>query len=90
MSDNWGPYYPFDWSPGEENLFSDLLGNDPFYESDRYLQTLFHESMFNFDNHPRDREALFDTLTSYLEEVYGIDFWEDFDWEGYRELYDMQ
>lgn len=84
----WNEYeIPDDWSQTQEDIYDDLIGGDPIVGADDNLQFLFEE-IFDEDLKPWEREAVFDAIDEYLWDTYEIDFYQEFDWEAYREWYD--
>lgn len=77
-----------DWFHDEWELYDDLLGGEPEIMADNHLADLFDTALFDMNASPDDRADAYDELIDYLWDEYGIDFEEDFDWEGYREWYD--
>lgn len=80
---------PFDdLSGAEDALWLDAFAAnaDVFY--DPTAQALFHEAYFNPGGWESDQlAAIRDNLHDYLQEEYGIDFDEVFDWDAWREAY---
>ena len=83
-------YDAFDWSRTELDLFVDAVydGSEPEVLADMHLRELFDDALFDMDLSKQDRDDAYDELVDYLWNEYGIDFEENFDWEGYREWYD--
>jgi len=77
-----------DWSNIEFQLFNDAVGHSPDIFEDQWIQTLYDAALFDHDVSSSDRAAILNSLRDRLEEDYGIDFDDVFDWEGYREAYD--
>lgn len=73
-----------DWDDG----FAEFYDKVGFADNDRIAQQAFYAA-FHPDSgfsHSR-RDAFFEYLIDYAEDEYGIDFEEEFDWEGFREWY---
>lgn len=77
-----------DWSDIEFRLFDDLAGGDPRVYGDWVTENLYDTALFNFDISKSDRSAILHSLRDRLWDEYGIDFDDQFDWEGYRAAYD--
>lgn len=82
------------WSPEETALFNDALEsihNGPLAEqiaSDDWVGFLYHEAMWDFEIPADYRQGAYDAFVDYMEENYGIEWDEIYDWEAYREAYD--
>lgn len=81
---------PDHWSAEEKDLWDDFVDLDPELGRDDFAQIMFHESFFDLDMSPDQRDKFYAQLTEYLESGYDIDFRAEFDWEDYREWYAMQ
>lgn len=55
---------------------------------DEFAHQMFWEVMYNDELSHHDRMQMYDTLSDYLDEEYGIDFSEIWDWEDFRAWYD--
>lgn len=75
------------WSHSEENLYADLAGSHGGMLDDSFAQTLFDLGYFAPDLSYDERIIAQDYLNEWLENEYGLDFEESFDWEAYREAY---
>ena len=76
-------FIPENWSDVERQLW------EPFGDAvdDSMAQTPFNEGYFNPDLTTDERVAIREALDDYLQDVYGYDFSEIFDWEAWREAY---
>ena len=81
-------FVPEDWYGPEADLFDDLINGDPVLGDDHKLQLLYDLALFDSDIRPEERDAVYETLQEYLWEEYGIDFDDEFDWDGYRDWYE--
>lgn len=82
--------FPDVWDSTERELYDDLVLGEPEMIHDTHLQNLFDTALFDMGVDPAVREAALNDLDIYLFNEYGIDFDDEFDWEGYREWYDSQ
>ena len=70
----------------QEQLY-DIIGfGEP--PSDPYVHDLFYNYYYVDGISIHDRIELYDRLVERLNDVYGIDFDETFDWEDFRMWYD--
>lgn len=83
---------PFEeWSAPEQELWLDMVdksGHSELMQDDALLA--FYDIAFNTpkgDIAGDERAAIMDALYDYIEETYGFDFNEHFDWEAWREAY---
>lgn len=58
------------------------IRDDPFAEA------FYHEAMWNFDLPGDTRAEFYENFTNYMEDYYGVEWEEIFDWEDWREAYD--
>lgn len=66
-----------------EDVASRVAG-DPFAES------FYHEAMWNWDLAGDTRADMYENFVTYMEEYFGVE-WEDvFDWDDWRGAYDAQ
>lgn len=78
-----------EWSSRIEfRLFEDMAGHDPRMYSDTFVQNLYDAALFRHDVSTSDRADILNALRDYMEDEYGVDFDDVFDWEGFREAYD--
>ena len=85
-----------EWSQAETEIWEEALdqiaGFDPDVADriadDSWAQFMYHESMFDFQIPPDQREAIYNTFWEYMDSTYDIDWGEIVDWEAYREAYD--
>jgi hypothetical protein len=83
---------PFDLSAEfgqtEHYLWDDTFGD--FH--DPVAQALFHEAYFVRGSHfsPEELSAIRDNLSAYLQDEYGFDFDQYFDWDTWRDVYENQ
>lgn len=77
-----------DWSEIEFRLYDEMAGANPAVYNDRFAQALYDTALFNWDVSREDRAAVLHGLRDHLWNEYGIDFDDQFDWEGYRAAYD--
>lgn len=88
--------YPDEWDQFEVDSFENItsFGNTDedgtHARDDEYLQDLYDDAYFDPDISPDDRHDAREELDEYMWEVYGIDFQEFFDWDGWAEWYDSQ
>lgn len=85
------------WSEDETRLFDQALGNiaDEYGEAltariheDEWVGFLYHEAMWDFDLPGDMRGTAYEAFVQYMEDYFGVE-WEDvYDWEAYREAYD--
>jgi hypothetical protein len=83
----------FDWSSPEERLFDDALSRMPpdvaeQITNDGWLGVLHHEALWDFELAPDQREGVYAAFEDYVQQEYGIDWDDYYDWESYREAYD--
>lgn len=70
----------------QEFLYNQLGFKDD--ARDEFAHQMFWEVMYNDELSEHQRMELYDALSEYLDEEYGIDFSEVWDWEDFREWYD--
>jgi hypothetical protein len=83
---------PADWGRNEVALWRDATlhyqaGSEDIAH-DETAQALYDAALYTFSETHEDRAAILANLRQYIEEEYGIDWDDIFDWEGYREAYD--
>ena len=81
------------WSEEESELFQDainIIGGDlgEQIQNDDWVGFLYHEAMWDFDIPADYRQGAYDAFVEYMDDVYGVDWDEVYDWEAYREAYD--
>lgn len=75
-----------DWSDRQERLFEEMAhGTDVL--QDEMLQQVFHVAYYDFDVDHDTRVAAREWVIEYVEQVYGFEFDEFFDWDVWREMY---
>jgi hypothetical protein len=72
-----------DWSEHQSMLFDNATSGIGW--GDTYAETLFHEGFVNPDLIAPDRELFQETLVEYMEQEYGIDFYDLFDYDAWAE-----
>lgn len=83
-SDEWAE--GLGWSHRQESLFEDIAVNDALYDDPLFKQA-FDIGYFNQDVDKDYRAAARDFVETWLEEEYGVEFDEVFDWDAWRENY---
>jgi hypothetical protein len=81
------------WSEDEANLFADAIGNmgdeiGAQVAQDEWANFLYHEAMWDFDIPADYRAGAYDAFVEYMQDTYGVEWDEVYDWEAYREAYD--
>lgn len=73
-----------------EDQQSILYGQIGFGEpsGDPELHNLFYTYYYDDNISLRDRMAIYDELVGRIDELYGIDFGDVWDWEDFRAWYD--
>jgi hypothetical protein len=79
---------PDHWGPMEGALFDDMINHTDAILFDQELQSLYHEAMFNFHLTSDEIITAREQLDDYMQRTYGMDFWNEFDWQAYRTWYD--
>lgn len=81
---------PAGWSETEAKLYDDFVEADDRIGNDAFLQGLFDAALFEgiHGGGGPEHDFLMDSLREYLEDTYGIDFDDIFDWEAWREWYE--
>jgi hypothetical protein len=70
-------------------MFDQMAGYNDELFNDQWVRTLYDISLFDFGNVTKEDRALaINALRDYMEQEYGMDFDDVFDWEAYREAYD--
>lgn len=64
-----------------ENV-AEAVREDPFAEG------FYHEAMWNFDMAGDTRADMYENFVTYMEDMYGVEWEEIFDWDDWREAYD--
>lgn len=87
-----GPLDPFTvlpdhWGPMEGALYDGMINHSDLI-FDQELQALYHEAMFNYHLTADEIITAREQLDDYMTATYGMDFWNEFDWEAYRTWYD--
>lgn len=67
--------------PDDSDRINDILFQENAIEFDMHAQTLFTEAFFDGD------AQAYSELVVYMNEEYGIDFEEAFEWADFREWY---
>lgn len=86
MADSWS--VPAHWSELEEQLWHDIIDARPMISGDEKAEMLFHAGYFSDGLTPGEYDAVKDALSEYLQEEYGFEWDDYFDWEAWREWYD--
>lgn len=82
--------FPPEWNPWEIEVFEDLTeGFTPMMENP-YLQSLYHDAMWDLEIPRSERDTAYEELVSFMREEYDVEFADEFDWEAYREWYSEQ
>lgn len=76
------------WSGFEEHLFENIGNANEAIFQDDLLQQAFDIGWFDMNVASDYREAAREFVYEYLEDVYGVDFDEVFDWDAWREAYE--
>lgn len=76
------------WSDIEFRLYESVAENNASLYTDRWAQTLYDFALFDHDVTQFDRSAALAALRDYMWDTYGLDFDQEFDWDGFREAYD--
>jgi len=84
-SGDWQDFDNRDFGEGYGRLYDDLTGDDGW--QDDFAKMLFDIGFVHGDESPDVVSAARDMLNEWLDEEYGIDFDQEFDWETWRELY---
>ncbi len=58
--------------------------------NDQYAHDLFWSIFYDNDVSLDDRLHYIDDLQAYLQDTYGVDFLETWDWDDFRSWYDAQ
>lgn len=86
---------PESWSEGETNLWTGALSEIGGREAetiadDTFATFLYHEAFFDTDLNGEYRQSAYEAFIGYMEETYGVE-WEDvFDWDAFREEYNAR
>jgi hypothetical protein len=87
-----------EWPEYEQDIYNRLVDYEDFIRDDERLQNLFDAGLFpeGYKEHHSmsedeimARDEAYAELADYLFDQYGIDFDEAFDWEGWRDAYDL-
>lgn len=77
------------WSETEEHLFSEMAEtNSGLLDADPDFLQAFDTGWFDREASPEDRADARDFVIEWMDEVYGLDFDEVFDWAAWREDYE--
>lgn len=80
---------PKKWGPAERDIFRDMVRDIPeAARHDTMLMALFDYALFDNSLSPSDKDIVYFALHDLLQDDYGVDFDDIFDWEAYREWYD--
>jgi hypothetical protein len=74
------------WSAAEERLFEDVAVNDSLL-GDELFQQAFDIGWFSPDVDHSYREAAREYVVEWLDQEYGVEFDDVFDWDAWREQY---
>lgn len=75
------------WSSIEERLFEDIGSRNANIFDDDLLQAAFDIGWFDMNVSSDYREAAREFVYEWLDQEYGIDFDDVFDWDAWREAY---
>jgi len=76
---------------GEQQTFLyDLIGFKEDTPGDSYVRETFWDVMYNDNISLNERMSMYDNLSDYLYEEYGIEFDDLWDWEDFRDWYESQ
>ena len=78
-------FLPNDWSDFEKRLWDDFPDD---VVDDRIAQAMYNDAYFNHDLTSDDRMAIRSAFSDYLDQEYGIDFDQIFDWDAWRDAYE--
>jgi hypothetical protein len=81
---------PSHWSHWEVETFISVTDGIPAIVENPYVQSLYHDALWNFEIPLKDSGAAYNELVDFMREQYDLEFADDFDWEEYREWYSMQ
>lgn len=79
---------PEEWDASESLIFDATFGAIPGAVQDDELQDLFDAALFDPDISREDRALAYGELLDYLDEYYGVEFEDIFDWEDYQDWYE--
>lgn len=87
----WDEFLPQNWTGFESGIWQDAF--QPFETTffDAHAQGLFDAALFHNNEYTHEEiKAIQQELRDYLQDQYGIDFDDVFDWDAYRENYNEQ
>lgn len=56
--------------------------------ADPFAESFYMEAMWNFDLAGDTRAEMYENFVAYMEDYYGVEWEEVFDWDDWREAYD--
>ncbi len=83
------------WEDIEQDLWDRALSEIPDatasrIASDPFAASFYHEAMWNWDIAGDTRADMYQNFVSYMEDYYGVEWEEVFDWDDWRSAYDSQ
>lgn len=87
--DEFREFLPVDWSDRSADMWYDTFSESTGIFYDWTAQALYHDAYFNFDLTTDQIRGIRDNLHDYMQQVYGVDFLQTFDWQRYREDYGL-
>lgn len=79
-------FEPDVWTDKQAEIYEDTFPN-PTLSSDPVVEALFFHGYMDMEIDTPERNAAREALYEYLNDEYGVDFDEVFDWEEWREQY---
>lgn len=85
--DDWDA--PDHWSAEEADIYREMIDDYPDLLDDPVIETLVHAAYFDMESgfSARELDSIREELSTYLEDNFGLDWDDIFDWEAYREWY---
>ena len=80
-------FEPPDSIDDQRDFLYELIGFKDDDPQDREVRDLFWDVMYNDELSYGQRLDIYEQLSQYLQEHYGLDFQDVWDWESFREWY---
>jgi hypothetical protein len=77
----------------ESELWENALAELPFDVQERiladpFVEAFYHEAFWDWDLAGDTRADVYENFIAYMEDEYGVEWEEIFDWDDWRQAYD--
>lgn len=79
---------PAEWGRNQKALWSDATKSDNRIGLDPVAQAYYDAALYTFSESQAERAEMLEVFKQYIQQTYGIDWDDIFDWADYRANYD--